>query len=316
MSLDNIPADSMTVPQEKTLLQQAEAAMHFLATYTAHDNGEESVPVRSKLDELRAIMKKMAASKASDPQTPPSAMMQQATAWLAVSKLLRELMPERFATPNSKSGLDTILALLKDLYAASMGQGVVQTTFDLQRDVMARSGQDLPEAICLTPQSVMYAALNLEELGEQIVAMADGINYGTMGPTAGSRMFEAGGWSHCASLMGHVGADIQQQARNLRGIVKDTFRGTNPRIALSLSCAKEIIDGANDVTVVNAGFLESMGVPAMACYEEVTFSNLSKANPETGVIDKEPDGKWIKGVNYKAPDLGRIIEPLLWKIPA
>lgn len=190
------------------------------------------------------------------------------------------------------------------------------TTFDLQREVMTRSAQDLPAEICLTPQTIMYAALNLEELGEQLVALAEGINHGAMGPTDGSRMYEGEGWSQAANLMGHVGADIQQQSRDLRNSVKDTFRGTNPRIAITLPYAKEIVDGANDVTVVNAGFLLSMGVPAMACYEEVTLSNLSKANPETGVIDKELDGKWIKGVNYKAPDLGRIIEPLLWKIPA
>ena len=45
----------------------------------------------------------------------------------------------------------------------------------------------------------------------------------------------------------------------------------------------------------------------MAAYVEVQTSNWSKTNPNTGVIDKTPDGKWIKGVNYRPPNLTAVL---------
>jgi hypothetical protein len=59
---------------------------------------------------------------------------------------------------------------------------------------------------------------------------------------------------------------------------------------------------------VIAGLAASSGLPAAAGCVEVATSNLSKANPSTGVIDVDPSGKWIKGANYVAPNLGRVID--------
>jgi hypothetical protein len=64
-----------------------------------------------------------------------------------------------------------------------------------------------------------------------------------------------------------------------------------------------IFDGTTDVAVVNCGFALACGLPGSDGYREVALSNISKRNPDTGMIDKTADGKWIKGAEYRAPDL-------------
>ena len=68
-------------------------------------------------------------------------------------------------------------------------------------------------------------------------------------------------------------------------------------------------DGTTDLMVTNSGFALSLGLDGGACYNDVAGSNLSKRNDD-GVIDKKPDGKWIKNQkNYREPDLRAVIWP-------
>lgn len=66
-------------------------------------------------------------------------------------------------------------------------------------------------------------------------------------------------------------------------------------------------DGTTDLMVTNAGFALALGLPGAALYEEVASSNLTKKNPQTGVIDKTPDGKWIKGAKYREPNIDKVL---------
>lgn len=187
-------------------------------------------------------------------------------------------------------------------------------TYDLQRDLMARSAQDLPTQVYITPQAIMYFVLNLEELGETSTAMSEAIHGGDLrAVSTGGDVTDAHNFSLVADVLATEGALLQTTAAVLRNLVKCGFGQRLPRIALRLDHAIELADGCVDVAVVNAGLTLSLGLPARVCYDAVVLSNLSKANPETGSIDKQADGKWIKGVNYKQPNLSVIIEPLLWK---
>lgn len=237
---------------------------------------------------------------------------QQAWAWEQVVGLLRAVVPERFDDGRQISGCERVLDIIKDLYANDSGP----STYDLQRDLMARSDQDLPTQIYITPQAIMYFALNLEELGETATALGDAIHAGRRAPCGRDQLAEniryADGFSQAADAMVAQGSMLKQYARGMRENVRCYFGQSLPRLAISLAHAKEITDGCIDSAVVNAGLTLSLGIPGAACYDNVVTSNLSKQQGD-GKIHKYPDGKRIKGPNYVEPQLGAIIEPLLWK---
>lgn len=182
--------------------------------------------------------------------------------------------------------------------------------WDRQRDLMERSGQDLPEAVCLTPQTLLYFALKMEEMSETASGIYNAIH---SSEALVLPVRDAAAFSNAADIVNGTVLALQMMAAQLRLLIKENFGQRQVRIPMSVERAVEIVDGGIDEAVVNAGFLLSMGVPAHECYEDVVLSNLSKCNPETGIIDREPDGKWIKGPDFKLPNLAAIIGPVLWK---
>lgn len=175
----------------------------------------------------------------------------------------------------------------------------ISTTTDpwqMQRALMAASDQHLPASPELNKGVVLYAALNLEELSETLKGLTSALNKVEDAPA---------GLGAIAALLGKVSTDMHLasvQARSVLEQVPNDFRAPVQREDL-----REMADGTTDVTVTNSGFALSLGLDGARCYEEVAQSNLSKANPDTGKIDKTPDGKWIKGRNYRGPDLDRVI---------
>lgn len=148
---------------------------------------------------------------------------------------------------------------------------------------------------------ILYAALNLEESSETIVgiakAMARLLEANSAGLPAGFSTIRAGLFEIAEAM--HVrSVAIRKQLET----VPNDFRAD-----LTREEVKEIADGTTDLMVTNSGFANSLGINGAACYEEVQGSNLSKRNPDTGMIDKKPDGKWIKGHDYREPDLFRVI---------
>lgn len=65
----------------------------------------------------------------------------------------------------------------------------------------------------------------------------------------------------------------------------------------------EAIDGATDTIVVCIGFLLSLGISPEQAWAQVSGSNMSKVDPETGTVMKRPDGKVLKPPSYRRPDL-------------
>lgn len=79
--------------------------------------------------------------------------------------------------------------------------------------------------------------------------------------------------------------------------------------AMTVSDRVEILDAITDILVVTVGAGLSQFTPEQLtdAWNEVWMSNMSKVNPDTGVVDKREDGKVLKGPAYVAPNLGRLV---------
>lgn len=180
------------------------------------------------------------------------------------------------------------------------------TPWDRMRHLMEISGQRLPEEAVLTNHGILYACLNMEELGETIAGVcrvlermdaADTANFGVRNDRVQLMRVIRG---RLVLLAGR----LQTDARRLREWL--TLVG-DFEVHLLLDEAAEILDGTSDLAVTNCGFALACGFDGAAGYEEAQDSNLSKANPDTGRIDKMPDGKWIKGRQYREADFSRVL---------
>jgi predicted HAD superfamily Cof-like phosphohydrolase len=165
----------------------------------------------------------------------------------------------------------------------------------MQRALMAASGQNLPSSPELNKGVILYAALNLEEMAETLQGLCSAL----------SKVQPLAELPAITELLADVHTRMLAASKSTRALlatVPDDFRAP-----LSEEDLLEMVDGTTDTTVTNCGFAASLGVDGATCYREVGGSNLSKANPDTGVIDKTADGKWIKGRNYRAPNLRNVL---------
>ena len=69
----------------------------------------------------------------------------------------------------------------------------------------------------------------------------------------------------------------------------------------------EVADALTDILYVTYGAGHSFGVDLDKCFDEVQRSNISKLGEDGNPIYNE-SGKVMKGPNYSAPDLKKIIE--------
>ena len=70
---------------------------------------------------------------------------------------------------------------------------------------------------------------------------------------------------------------------------------------------KEVADALTDILYVTYGAGHSFGVDLDKCFDEVQRSNMSKLGEDGNPIYND-SGKVMKGPNYSAPDLKKIIE--------
>ena len=180
----------------------------------------------------------------------------------------------------------------------------------LQASLMEKSGQAMPEGPTLTLAALTYMALQLEELAELANAVGEAM------PQADQLSAVWGSMSddERGSLLGvSVALSTVQDAMNhsslrIRRCVADLKNSQFQSFPLATQDAVEILDGVTDLMVTAAGFSLAAGLPGPEGFAEVSRSNLSKANPLTGRIDKDPSGKWIKGVSYAPPDLMGVLD--------
>jgi len=172
------------------------------------------------------------------------------------------------------------------------------TLWGAQYRIMMASGQELPATPQLTKTTLLYGALMAEEIGETLSAL--GV---LLAKTAQDR----NGPIHAlAASYATTGHDLMRRSADWRSRLLTLPYQDNHMV--EVAAMTDFLDGLCDSLVVVMGAAHATGLPLKTAYYDVTQSNLSKANPVTGVIDKTPDGKWIKGVNYMPPDLYKLVE--------
>lgn len=168
--------------------------------------------------------------------------------------------------------------------------------------LMKISNQGMPSMPWVSNESVLYSALIMEEAGETFEALAAALHrfYGPCPDTGDDETHPA---ARIAEHLALTAAYLTVKSQKIRELLKGTRISFTPRMQEAVA----MLDGTTDIAVVNAGFALAAGLPGAAAYVEVAGSNLSKANPLTGMIEKDDSGKWLKGSDYYTPDLERVL---------
>jgi len=67
------------------------------------------------------------------------------------------------------------------------------------------------------------------------------------------------------------------------------------------------LDALIDIVVVAIGAIHSMGANAEGAWREVMSTNFNKIDKQTGRVRKRDDGKVLKPVGWKPPDLQKFL---------
>ena len=70
----------------------------------------------------------------------------------------------------------------------------------------------------------------------------------------------------------------------------------------------EQLDALIDILVVTVGAIHSMGADAEGAWKEVMKTNFAKIDKDTGKVRKREDGKVLKPVGWKSPELAQFIK--------
>jgi len=78
-------------------------------------------------------------------------------------------------------------------------------------------------------------------------------------------------------------------------------------VAINNSDRVETLDALVDILVVTIGAIHSMGADAEGAWREVMSTNFAKIG-EDGKVRKREDGKVLKPLGWKAPELGQYVK--------
>ena len=73
--------------------------------------------------------------------------------------------------------------------------------------------------------------------------------------------------------------------------------------AIAANDQVEELDALIDILVVTIGAIHSMGADAEGAWKEVMSTNFAKIDKDTGKVRKREDGKVLKPLGWKAPNL-------------
>lgn len=173
----------------------------------------------------------------------------------------------------------------------------------MQRKLMRMSDQEIACGFMSTNTTALYSALILEEGSELILAYAAALGrYSKDCALPGQQHL----LTDSVNLLSMTGESMKMASSGIRMILKHAAPYAF-KFHLTPAEAREIADGTTDLAVVNSGFCVASGLPGAALYNEVGLSNISKGNPRTGKIDKDPSGKWIKGPAYFEPRIDAVL---------
>ena len=80
------------------------------------------------------------------------------------------------------------------------------------------------------------------------------------------------------------------------------------KLALENNDRVEQLDALIDILVVTIGAIHSGGFDAEGAWKEVMSTNFAKIDRETGKVRKREDGKVLKPIGWKAPELGSFVK--------
>jgi len=70
----------------------------------------------------------------------------------------------------------------------------------------------------------------------------------------------------------------------------------------------ETLDALIDILVVSIGAIHSMGADGEGAWKEVMHTNFAKIDKDTGKVRKREDGKVLKPLGWKAPELAQFLK--------
>lgn len=181
----------------------------------------------------------------------------------------------------------------------------------IQKKIMRKSGQPAPDVAQVNKYTITYLALTFEELAETIAPVCDALARGCgiarlPGDYQAAWQAQTPHSKAVHQMLRNIGTDLASLSRSLRTAnerMPESFYVPMTRVE-----AKDFADGVTDTSVVVCGLTIASGIPGGPCYETVGLSNLSKADPITGLILKDSSGKWIKGPNYVPPNIERVLD--------
>lgn len=177
----------------------------------------------------------------------------------------------------------------------------------MQQELMRISDQPVPSLPMLSKNSIMYASLVMEEGAETFCdGMVPALDRLLLAPiTRNLDPEQVRSLKIIRGKLQECGFHMANASRTIRSYLKNSPDFT---FHLNRDEAKAIYDGVVDTTVVVCGLTLASGLDGPAGYLDVAGSNLSKADSRDGKIHKHPDGKWIKGDDYRAPNLDAILD--------
>ena len=97
------------------------------------------------------------------------------------------------------------------------------------------------------------------------------------------------------------GIKNEEQYSLYRDLIKEEVEELNA--AIKENDEVEQLDALIDILVVTIGAIHSMGADAEGAWQEVFKTNLAKIDVKTGKVIKREDGKVLKPVGWKPPNL-------------
>ena len=88
-------------------------------------------------------------------------------------------------------------------------------------------------------------------------------------------------------------------------LIDEEFKELNE--AYSAGDKVEMLDALIDILVVTIGAVHSMGADGEGAWKEVMQTNFAKIDKETGKVRKREDGKVLKPLGWKAPELAQFV---------
>jgi len=103
-----------------------------------------------------------------------------------------------------------------------------------------------------------------------------------------------------------VDGSDQKQFTMYLGLIKEETTELNE--AINNNDAVETLDALIDILVVTIGAIHSGGFDAEGAWKEVMKTNFEKIDNETGKVRKREDGKVLKPLGWKAPELAQFLK--------